>query len=242
MQLRHIDEYTDAYRTRYRLDAERQEIKVASVRKAMRQMTQEDFQEANPQLPPGYTLDLVLHEMERQLKHFRSSAKQSSPSVDYVELFQKGEAYQIRKPTHLDSFKPTDWVFPSGALSEETLVTTYQDMSFFSWSPRLTPHGKIVNGGQPDYIRVTAKHYDSNGNRPIPAYSSFAVPGSYDCPPIDAFFQQTAESYKIKGLEIVDGRELLVVEVAVPTDTFGGYSREWGVLPASDHRFLQGMD
>lgn len=211
VQLHHVEECTDAYREKFRRDAEHQERMIKFVLKAKR----EDFNKANPQLPAGFTYDSLLSYMKHQHKFFQSLAKRPSPNEDYVELFQKGEAYQIRKPNHLDGFKPTKWAFPSGPLTAETLVTTYKDISFFSWSPLLAPHGKIMNGDQPEYTQVTAKHYHRYGNLPVPSFSSFVDSESHDCPPIDAFFQQSPENYKIVRTEAVDSRDLLVVEVPV---------------------------
>ena len=153
-------------------------------------------------------------QMKQQL-HFNQSMSKQTDHESFVELFQKGEAYQIRRPNHQASPRPTKWGSPKVPLTEKTLVTIYKDVGFFSWSPQLTPHGKTIIGSQSSFAGVTAKHYHCYGNLPVPAFSSFAFPGSHNGPPIDAFFQQSPESYKITGTETIDGRELLVVEVTV---------------------------
>ncbi len=238
VQLHHTVEYTDAYRAAARREVERLELFVKALHET--EMTPEEFQKSNPEL--GYTLDLFIQEMEHQLSFHQSMSKQPSQNESFVEIFQKGEAYQVRNPTHLDGFTPTEWVFPTEPLTEKTLVTTYKQMHFFSWSPLLTPHGKILNGSQPEYTSVTAKHYYSNGARPIPPFSVFADPGTHDCHPIDTFFHQPTESYKITGTEIIDGREQLIVEVPLPSHASGTntYCRGWidmkrGALPVKLH-------
>ena len=243
VQLHHTNEFTDAFRAHHRLAAERQEVMVKSVR----EMTRADFKKMNPQLPPGYTVDFLISQMKQQLDFNQSMANQTDHE-HFVELFQKGEAYQIRTPAHLESWTPSEWVFPTESLTKETLMTTYDDIIFFSWAPQLSPHGMSMNasrekmktGRRPWFASVTAKHYSPH--TAIPAFSRFAVLGTQSCHPIDEFFRQSPESYKMTGTETLDGRELLVVEVPVQEERSKTvcYHRAWldmarGALPAKLH-------
>lgn len=224
VQMRHIEEYTDAFRAHHRIQAERQELVV----KAIQKMSTEDFKKANPHLGPGISADYVRLSIKDSYNTNRSFATMQNQSVSDVELFQKGAAYQIRtRNVSLDD-SPGPMSFPAEPLTSGNLGTSYKGIGFYSWAPQTTPPGVIVYGSQPEYRQITSKPYHTNGARPVPAFSNFVSTSSHDWHPIDAFFFQPPENYRVIGAETIDGRETVIVEVPVATSYSQGFANEKG--------------
>lgn len=224
VQMRHIEEYTDAFRAHHRIQAERQELVV----KAIQKMSTEDFKKANPHLGPGISADYVRLSIKDSYDTNRSFAKMQNQSVSDVELFQKGTAYQIRTRHHSNDQALGSLTFPAEPLTAGNLGTTYKEIGFYSWAPQTSPSGMIVYGSQPEYRQITSKPYHTNGANPIPAFSNFVSTRSHDWHPIDAFFFQPPENYRVIGAETIDGRETVIVEVPVATSYSQGFANEKG--------------
>ncbi|MFO1005061.1 MAG: hypothetical protein U0929_03810 [Planctomycetaceae bacterium] len=226
VQLRHTKEYTDAYRTANRKEAEKDE----KMLRALQAMKPKELEEALSPLPPGYTTNSLIAVMKREQRSSKSSAKIPDKFEDFVELFRKGDAYQIRVPQNFDGFRMSEWAFPSEPFSAGLLNSAYKDMRIFSWSPAMSPPGRTLVGGKHNSVFVTSRHYNAQrANHPVPPLVGIDAP--QDCTdfhPIDSFFRQPPEKYRIVGPEMVEGRELLVVEVPVATEYSGGYMRPNG--------------
>ena len=224
VQMRHIEEYTDAFRAHHRIQAERQEPYI----KAMQKMTQEEFAKSNPHLGSTISAEHVRLSIKNSYDVNRSFAKMDNQTVSDVELFQKGSAYQIRTRRHSNDQALGPLTFPAEPLTAGNLGTTYKEIGFYSWAPQTMPSGMIVYGSQPEYRQITSKPYHTNGANPIPAFSNFVSTRSHDWHPIDAFFFQPPENYRVIGAEAIDGRELVIVEVPVATPYSQGFANEKG--------------
>lgn len=226
VQLRHTQEYTDAYRAANRKEAEKDE----KMLRALQAMKPKELEEAIVTLPPGYTPQLLITVMKQEQRSSKSLAKIPDKSESFVELFRKEGMYQIRVPQNLNGFRMPEWSFPSEPFSADLLHSAYKDVRIFSWSPDMSPPGRTLIGGRHDYVYVTAQHYNAQrSNHPVPPLVGIDAP--QDCTdfhPIDSFLRQPPEKYRIVGPEIVEGRELLVVEVPVTTEYSGGYLRPNG--------------
>jgi len=226
VQLRHTKEYTDAYRAANRKEAEKDEKMLL----ALQSLKPEELEKAIGTLPPGYTPHLLITVMKQEQRSSKSSAKVPDKFESFVELFRKDDAYQIRIPQNLNGFRMPEWSFPSEPFSADLLNSAYKDVRIFSWSPAMSPPGRTLIGGKHGYVDVTAQHYNAQrANHPVPPLVGIDAP--QDCTdfhPIDSFFRQPPEKYRIVGPEMVEGRELLVVEVPVTTEYSGGYLRPNG--------------
>lgn len=193
VQMRHIEEYTDAFRTHHRIQAKQQE----PIFKAIQKMTDEELKNANPQLNEKLSTQLVRLSVKQNYDTNRSFAQMHNQTVSDVELFQKGAAYQIRTRNVSLEDSPRPMSFPAEPLTSGNLGTTYKEIGFYSWAPQTTPSGMIVYGSQPEYRQITSKPYHTNGARPVPAFSNFVSTSSHDWHPIDAFFFQPPENYRV---------------------------------------------
>lgn len=135
-----------------------------------------------------------------------------------MELFFDGDDYQFREPLgHLKTEEElAAWRFADSPLTVATLPTVYRDISIFSRSAREIPAARWWHRSANRHAYITQKHLTDVNHVNLPPYTDVTRPRWDVRHPIDAFFSQPAEKYRVVRAEEVDGRALLVVDVAVP--------------------------
>ena len=171
--------------------------------------------------------DLLGPQWEEEADELRAKAEPFR-GVEPMELFIDGQDYQFRRP--VDTLGADDqgraemraFRFPTGPVTFEGLRGDYHRMTFFSHSAKSDPPSGSWSGHEDrPYAFTSKKELGDNMHVDLPPFAAVMSPP--DCRssnrhPIDRFFAQPAEKYRVVGLELVDGRALTIVDLIVDDD------------------------
>jgi thiol-disulfide isomerase/thioredoxin len=133
--------------------------------------------------------------------------------VEPLEFFVRGKQCQRRQPNQIErtDAAAAAWRFPTERLSAESLLTVYRSVNIFSCSPTSSPPVRVWEGADhPAYI--SQLHLDDSLLH-APAMVDVGHGEFTTLHPIDAFFSLPADEYHVVRQEIIDGRELTVVQL-----------------------------
>ena len=111
--------------------------------------------------------------------------------------------------------------FAAGPLTAERLMSDFRHMALFSYSAAASPPLTIWSGNGETFAAVSQKHLGDTTNVDLPPLVEVVSPpgcGSANRHPIDSFFLEPAERYRVVGQELIDGRMLTIVELIVPVE------------------------
>ncbi|MBX9791075.1 MAG: TlpA family protein disulfide reductase [Pirellulales bacterium] len=153
-------------------------------------------------------------------EHIELLRAQSKPFQMFkpMEFFRDGEAYQLRTPIiePKQADEAAAWVFPDAPLSVDALLTTYREISIYSRSPSNQPTARRWHHSVDGHAYVMQKHLGEIMHVELPPFTEVTHAGWDTWHPIDGFFSQPADKYRVIRQEEVDGRKLTVVDVDVP--------------------------
>jgi thiol-disulfide isomerase/thioredoxin len=135
-----------------------------------------------------------------------------------MEFFSDGVNYQFRAaPNSFDTIEQLNaWKFHNAPLTPDSLLTTYRNVSIFSRVAKSTPAARWWHFSADGHAYVMQKNLADVMHLDFPPFTDVARPRWDNWHPLDGFFSQSAEKYRVVREEEIDGRTLTVVEVAVP--------------------------
>jgi len=163
-------------------------------------------------------LQVMIPEMKEEVANLRSRSRPFA-IVRPLEWFADGDDYQCRQPllsTRTEELAA--WSFPAAPLTAATLKTDYRDVSIFSRSAQMRPEARWWHRSAERHGYVMRKHLTDVSLVRLPPFMFAARPRWDMRHPIDAFFSQPADKYRVVREEELDGRKTVVVETSVPID------------------------
>lgn len=144
------------------------------------------------------------------------SQRQPFRLIAPMEFFFRGKDYQFRRPAdvRVDDEKLLHYEFPRDPITVKTLLTTYRDVSILSRCDAYSPPTRWWHFSIDGPAYITHKHLTELMFTNLPPYTDVTQPRWDNRHPCDAFFSAPAARYRVVRAEEIDGRRLIVVDVA----------------------------
>lgn len=225
LEVTYTKEATEILREYHRKQLEAAKAALELIKSVDPKMLTVELPAGQAPVSPEQLKEMILAELESDVE--MHSGDGLVPVKQRIELFLRGEDYQVRSFLPDVNATAIDIPFPKVPLTPESLNDEYGGMRIYSRSSKLSPPARIWGGtriASQGQAMVTAKHVNMIDIPALPPCLGSLLGEASRPHRMDVFFSQSAERWRIVGEERQDDRTLTVVEVSVPRKSIESYS------------------